>query len=369
VVKDWLISADAHVVEPLEVFGAVAERFARTTPKLVHTEDQGWVLDSGLGWTFQPGRFATAGIDPQTTEYEAQERSGYARDSLTDLRARLRDMDEDGVKGEVLFPTMVGSFLSGRKAGPEVTAALCRSYNDWLLDYCGESRGRLFPLACVPVCNLDVAVAEVERARKLGHVGIVIPCGSAADRPYVDSAYDPLWAAAQAMHLPVAFHAGFGSDRAVKAESFQRHGLRYALRHISAAVTIGDVVNGGVCERFPDIRFVFAEFGTGWIASFLANMDWRQFRTGELRRVGTRFSDSWRRNFLITFEDDAVGIRTRHEIGVDTLMWASDYPHGDSIWPSSRSTVDRIMTDCAPEERHAMTVKNVAALYQLPIAA
>ena len=367
-VNDRLISADAHVVEPLEVFAAVAKRFARTTAKLVHTEDRGWVLDTGLGWTFQPGRFATAGIDPQTAEYATQERSGYARDSLTDLRARLTDMDKDGVEGEVLFPTMLGSFLSGRKVGPEVTAALCRSYNDWLLDYCRESRGRLFPLACVPVCNLDVAVAEAERVKMLGHVGIVVPCGSPEDRPYVDPGYDPLWAAAQAMHLPVAFHAGFGSDRVVKAEPFQRHGLRYSLRHISAAVTISDVINGGVCERFPGIRFVFAEFGTGWIAYFLANMDWRQFRTGELRRTGPRFSDYWRRNFLTTFEDDTIGIRTRYEIGVDALMWASDYPHGDSVWPNSRSTVERIMTDCAPEERHAMTVQNVAALYRLPIA-
>lgn len=366
-VTDRLISADGHVVEPLEVFAPVAERFARTRPKLVHTEDRGWVLDTGLGWTFQPGRFATAGMDPRTAEYEAQERSGYARDSLTDLRARLRDMDQDGIEAEVLFPTMVGSFLSGRKLGPEASMAVCRSYNDWLLDYCSESRGRLIPLACIPVGDVDVAVGEVERAKRLGHVGVVVSCGSPKERPYADPSYDRLWAAAQAARLPVAFHAGFGSAGVLKAAPFERHGLRYSLRHVSAALTMSDLVYGGVCERFPDIRFVFAEFGTGWSAHFFANAERRQHRTGGFDRARARFSEYWHRNFRITFEDDAIGVRTRREIGVETLMWASDYPHGDSVFPNSRRTVDRIMTDCSPAERHAMTAKNVAALYRLPL--
>jgi predicted TIM-barrel fold metal-dependent hydrolase len=209
----------------------------------------------------------------------------------------------------------------------------------------------------------------VERVKKLGHVGIVIPCGSVADRPYVDAAYDALWAAAQEMRLPVVFHAGFGSDQAIKAASFRRHDLRYTLRHVSAAITIADLIDGGVCARFPNIRFVLAEFGTGWIAHFLASMDWRQFRRGDRACNGMRFSDYWCRNFLATFEDDEIGIRTRAGIGCATLMWASDYPHGDSVWPDSRSTVDWIMAECAPEERHAMTVANVVALYRLPIEA
>jgi predicted TIM-barrel fold metal-dependent hydrolase len=362
-----LISADSHVVEPPEVFAPVATRLGRDAPKLVETEDRGWVLDTGLGWKFQPGRFATAGIEPRTPQYEAQERSGYARDSLSGLCARLADMDRDGVNAELLYPSMLGAFLSGRKAGPEVTEALCRSYNDWLADYCSHAPRRLFPLACVPLGRLDAAAAEVERATKLGHVGIVIPCGSTDDRPYFDPAYDAFWATVEATHLPVAFHAGYGSDPIVKAASLQRHDLLYSLRQVSAAIAVSDLIDGGVCERFPKIHFVVAEFGTGWIANFLASKDWRQFRLGDHPRSRMRFSECWRRNFHATFEDDDIGIRTRAEIGVDALMWASDYPHGDSVWPHSESTVDDIMAECAPEERLAMTAKNVVELYRLPL--
>jgi len=364
-----LVSADSHVVEPLEVFAAAAKRLGSDAPKLIHTEDRGWVMDTGLGLTVQPGRFATAGLEPQTRDYEAQERSGYARDSLTDLRARLADLDRDGVEGEVLFPTLVGRFVSRLEHGPEVAEALLRSYNDWLADYCSEAPARLFPLACIQVRDLDAAVAEVERVKKLGHVGIVIPCGSPADRPYADRVYDPLWAAAQALRLPVAFHAGFGPDRGSRAESFQRHGLRYTLQHVDAAITISDLILGGACDRFPEVRFVPTEFETGWIAQFLARMDWRQFRHEDRSRIRMRFSDYWRQNFLTTFEDDDIGIRTRDEIGVESLMWASDYPHGDSVWPNSRSTLDRIMAECTAEERHAMSLKNVVELYGLPIEA
>jgi uncharacterized protein len=151
------------------------------------------VLDTGLGWRFQPGRFATAGIEPRTPQYDAQERSGYARSSLTDVEARLADMDRDGVEAEVLYPSMLGAFLSGRKAGPAITAALCRSYNDWLAENSRAAPRRLLPLACIPLGDLDAAATEIERARKLGHVGVVIPAGTADDRPYSDRAYDVLW--------------------------------------------------------------------------------------------------------------------------------------------------------------------------------
>jgi predicted TIM-barrel fold metal-dependent hydrolase len=195
----------------------------------------------------------------------------------------------------------------------------------------------------------------------------VIPAGTADDRPYSDRAFDVVWAAARDTRSPVAFHAGYGSDRTVQAGALERHDLRYALRHLSAAIVASDLIDGSVCERFHDVRFVFAEFGIGWIASFLGNKDWREFRRGGRSRGAKRFSDEWRRHFRATFEDDAIGIRTRAEIGVEALIWASDYPHGDSVWPDSRTTVDDTLANCTREERHAITAQNAVDLYRLPM--
>lgn len=362
-----LVSADSHVVEPPEVFAPVARRFGGGEAKLVYTEERGWLLDTGLGRRFQPGRFATAGLEPRSPEYTAQERSGYARESLTHVGARLAEMDRDGVRAEILFPTALRGFVARPEYAPDLVDSLLRSYNDWIAAYCQEAPDRLFPLACLQLHDVDAAVSEAERAKKLGHVGIVIPCGSPAHRPYGDPAYDRLWAAARALELPVAFHAGIGPDRSDDAEPVRSRGLRYALQHVDAAIAVSDLILGGACERFPEVRFVPTEFETGWIAHFLARMDWRQYRHADRIRLPLRFSDYWRRNFLATFEDDVAGIRTRGEVGVGSLMWASDYPHGDSVWPDSRETLDRVLGDCKPEERHAMTVGNAARVYRLPI--
>jgi predicted TIM-barrel fold metal-dependent hydrolase len=361
-----LVSADSHVVEPLEVFAAAAKLLG-SEPRLFQTEERGWLLDTGLGVTVQPGRFATAGLKPGSPEYLAQERSGYARDGLRGIPARLADLDRDGVEAEVLFPTLVGRVGLRPEHPPEVVQALLRSYNDWLADYCREAPSRFFGIACIPVGDPGAAVAEMERARKSGHVGILIPCGSPARRPYSDRCWDPLWAAAQALGLPVAFHAGLGPDPSSRADAFRRNGLRYTLQYVDAAIAISDLILGGVCDRFPRVRFAATEFETGWIAHFLARMEWRQLRHPE-GGSGARFSEVWRRHFRATFEDDEIGIRTRGEIGTGSLMWGSDYPHGDSVWPESRSTLDRILAGCSEGERHALTRKNAVDFYSLPVS-
>jgi predicted TIM-barrel fold metal-dependent hydrolase len=332
---------------------------------MVYNEQRGWQLDTGLGRNINVGVFATAGMVPQTEEHDATERKGYAaRASLTDIKARLKDMDSDGVAAEVLYPSAMGGFYAHEDE--EIGKAALASYNDWLAEYVKDSEGRMFGLACVQVRDIDAAVAETERARRLGHAGIVIPSGSPDDRPYTDPAYDALWAKAQDLELPVAFHSGVGGSRAGVAPAFARHGLGYTMLHVGVSVTISDLIMSGVCDRFPDLHFVPAEFETGWIGHFLQRMDWRQFRREDRTKIKLQFSDYWHRNFHATFEDDEIGIRTRDIIGVGSLMWASDYPHGDSVWPKSRETIDRIMAGCAPSEKLAMTAKNVVELYKLP---
>jgi uncharacterized protein len=365
--KQLCISADSHVIEPPEVFAPVARRLRGTEPKMIYTEERGYLLDTGLGRTINVGLFATAGMEPQSEEAKATERGGYeARDCILDIRARLRDMDADGVDAEVLYPSALGGFFAMQEEDLEVAQATLASYNDWIADYVKDSDGRMFPLACIQVRDLEAAVREMSRAKDLGHVGIVIPYGVPDELPYTETAYDKLWAAAEELRLPVTFHSAVGAPRNGMPESFRRHGLGYTLIAVPMAVTISDLIMSGVCERFPEIRFVPTEFETGWIAHFLQRMDWRQFRRGDRTSLPMQFSEYWQRNFRTTFEDDEIGIRTRDIIGVNTLMWASDYPHGDSVWPNSQAVLDRIMAGCSEDECYLMTAKTVVDLYGLP---
>ena len=123
-------------------------------------------------------------------------------------------------------------------------------------------------------------------------------------------------------------------------------------------------------QRYPGLRFVVTEFETGWVGMMLKRLDWGYIRGGGEKVFGLPLmpSEYWRRNFRVTFEDDPLGILTRDFIGTETMMWGSDYPHGDSVFPHSMQVLSEILSDCTPEERYQMTVKNVVQLYKLPFA-
>jgi hypothetical protein len=133
-------------------------------------------------------------------------------------------------------------------------------------------------------------------------------------------------------------------------------------------MTVADLIQSGVLERFPALKFVVTEFETGWIAHLLRRLDWAFVRGGGTRTSSLTMLPSayWRRNFGITFEDDPLGIMTRSFIGTETMLWGNDYPHGDSVFPHSRQVLSEILGECTPEERWQMTVKNVVELYHLP---
>ncbi|MGH2519869.1 MAG: amidohydrolase family protein, partial [Chloroflexota bacterium] len=131
------------------------------------------------------------------------------------------------------------------------------------------------------------------------------------------------------------------------------------------------IIMSGVCERFPGLKFVVTEFETGWVGNLLRRLDHGYRRTGGNSFPGVKLSmlpsDYWHRNFLVTFEDDPIGIRTRDFIGVPNLMWGSDYPHGDSIFPRSQETLDQLFAGLPAADRAAITHGNVSRLYKLRV--
>jgi predicted TIM-barrel fold metal-dependent hydrolase len=133
--------------------------------------------------------------------------------------------------------------------------------------------------------------------------------------------------------------------------------------------TLMHLIAWGVLERFPGLKFVVTEFETGWIGNFLRRVDhiWER-RGGFLagQPLPKRPSFYWYRNFLATFEDDPIGIRTLDFIGVPNLLWGSDYPHGDSIFPNSQQILDELFAGDIAADRTPITAGNVIELYKLP---
>ena len=383
------ISADSHVVEGRDVFTGLAERFGDDAPRIMDVGDQvdaivvparGMkgvsVARMGMAATRlarneplkrKPGRKPDV-AHMQDPELVALFNRGYAgmRKGLVDGAHRFEDQDVDGLAAEFLYPGFFGMFSLENTA---LLVALQKNYNDWLHDYATAANGRLFGLAAIPVQDPEAASVELDRVIKLGFKGGCIPCTSPAERPYFDDAYEPIWARAEAAGFPLSMHVGTNAH--VPKERHVRPWRADAIADYAASQgtvqrTIVEFMCRGVCERHPNLRIVVAEFNAGWIAHWLDRVD--QGMQRERRNMAEPYAgppphEIWRRQFHATLEDDRPALATRHLIGVDNLMWGSDYPHTDSTWPCSREVLDELFVDVDEAAREKITRGNVRALY------
>ena len=361
------ISADSHVVESAEFFKPLQELFGSKAPRIVTVDPaRGPQLDLGNGKLgIGLSGFFMQNVDFTTADPVEMRRLGYdlARPGCYDVKERLKDQEMDGINAEVIYPSVI--FNVYQIENLDIVKATFSLYNDWVADYCKEAPGRLFPLASIQLYDLDEAVRELERCKKLGHVGASIAATAPPDRLYSDPYYDKFWEAAQDLKMPLNWHIFTGAT--------DNHGLPFrqagsALSFAGVMFTVADIIQSGVCERFPKLKFVVTEFEAGWVGIMLKRLDWGYIRAGGEKVSGLPLlpSEYWNRNFCVTFEDDPLGIMTRDFIGTSTMIWGSDYPHGDSVFPHSQQVLSEILSDCTPEERYEMTVKNVVELYNLP---
>ena len=364
-------SCDSHVVEPPEVYAGLAERFGDRAPRVVDEyrgREGKMLLWPQIERALPVGRFGIAGHrldDPETQKRILRGWDGM-NPGVADPVARLTEQDQDSVAGEVMYPSL-NMFTFGVQ-DREVVHAVFRNHNDWMMNYCKGSEERLIPLALIPLPDVDEAIAELQRTAQMGVRGYAIPCTAPADQPYGDPAYEPFWAAAEEVGLPLAMHVFCGADGMGMSLPAHWNGVSsYALGGAAIAWTMETLITSGVCARYPGLTFICGEFETGWIAHWLQRLDHAVYRVRATvsKDMELEASEYWHRQFLATFEDDEIGVRTRDIIGVDNLMWGNDYPHHDSIWPNSMKILDEIMDGVPQTERDQMVWGNVQKLYHI----
>jgi predicted TIM-barrel fold metal-dependent hydrolase len=204
----------------------------------------------------------------------------------------------------------------------------------------------------------------------MGLAGALIPLRPLEHR-YDHPMYEPLWAAAQDLAMPLSLHTGTrrwrpgadGNDPTlvdVVERTNKEHDVRIAL---------AAMVFGGVFERYPRLKVGAVEFEVAWAPYFLARMD-NLYTEQAIGVHGRRFkggavpSDFFRQNVFLSFQEDAVGIQLRALLGVETLLWGSDYPHAESTFPRSRAIVERILQGVPDEEKAQIAGGNTARLYR-----
>ena len=228
----------------------------------------------------------------------------------------------------------------------------------------------MFGLAALPVQRPEGAIAELERVIKLGFKGIVIPSNAPRGHRYCDEEYDPMWAIAEEAGLPVAFHVACMSHAPdwLKASASRDPIVAYAGSPALIHDTMVELMVRGVCTRFPNLKFVLAEFNAGWIAHWLDKVQqgWaREYARDPSSTAPVDVLEIWKRQFFATIEDDTAALGNCELIGEECLLWGSDYPHTDSTWPCSAQVLDEMFENYSAETRDKITRTNVANLYSL----
>jgi predicted TIM-barrel fold metal-dependent hydrolase len=325
-----LLSADSHVFEPTKVWdGLLPASF--------------WP-DGGKGFAEKP-----AGHDPLV---------------------RLVDMDTDTVSAEVLYPSLGLQVFSIEDV--ELHEASCRAYNDWLAEYCAAAPDRLIGIGMIPTFDIDHAVQELERCADANMKGILVWQAPHPDLPFTSTHYDPLWEVAQARNLPVSLHilTGFNYSRdlvAGRSTGLDVYRGSVNLKLATAVDALFDFVVGGTLERFPDLKLIFVENEVGWAPFVLDQFDYyfNRFRNWQEVPITRAPSDIFTSQvFLTYFRDPMVG-RLLSWWGQDNIMWSSDYPHGNTTWPNSRSVVETTLKDTASDVYAKVTAGTAQRLYGL----
>jgi len=303
---------------------------------------------------FAAGKRGDEFQNEENIPWEDRPAAGYA------WHARHDAMVEDGVVGEVLYPTLgMGLY---KVLDPDLKLVQFEIYNEWLADLVRESEGALLGVGMVSVDNPQDVTRQVDRLQSLGLQGIMIP--AASDVPYNDPVFEPMWATAAEACMPVSLHVGTGIDL-LRASGPGAGGINYITMSFDLQQTCQTLIWSGVLQRHPDLRVVFVENGIGWIGQLLERMDdvWDQHRGWMKPRLEKPPSEMFRRQCAATFERDRVGILVREVTGVQPLMWATDFPHAESSWPQSLQTAEESLNGVTPAERELITHGNVEALY------
>jgi predicted TIM-barrel fold metal-dependent hydrolase len=285
---------------------------------------------------------------------------------------RLKALDADGVDAEVLFPNPPGgTFFEFKDAAFELDVV--RAYNGALGEWARAS-DRYLPLAILPYLSDPKIIAqEIEHAASVGHRGINCLGESPKGLPHLtDAHWYPVWSVCQELDIPVHVHgsAGLRAGSSVRKWSGysprQAHSAQTATSAVTPAQVIPQMIFSGLTERFPRLKVVFAEAGIGGLNFVLAACDheWESRRLWN-RGLATRPSEIVRRQMYVNFWFEAEGIKLRHDIGIDNIMWESDFPHVASYYPRSWREIERVLEGVPADDRRKVLYENALRVYRI----
>ena len=376
------ISADSHLEVPPDRWAVrVDKKYRGLAPQRVTlpTGGDGFVVEGGI---YQGGMNLFAGKTPEEFSPIGLKWDEMAGTGGPDQR--IRELDADGIEAEVMFPGVGGvrNMCKGIR-DDDGYVALTRSYNEWLVeDFCSYDPTRLLGVGCIPDRGLEAAMDTLEYCGKAGLKSVELN-GFPAAKSYPSPEDDRFWAAVVEMGMPLTIHVSFSASSArgpvfkyptqppehLRPADYVVRLARYGIRSAQNAVQL---VMGGVFDRFPTLKIYWAEAQLGWIPIYMEQMDniyerhhhWaeRLYGLEPLKRMPSEYI---KEHMYWGFFDDPIGVKMRHEIGVDHILWGGDFPHVESDWPNSGKLLDRLFAGVPADEAQKMAAGNAASFFHL----
>lgn len=341
--KPFIVDMDSHVLEPADLWENYLE--AKYRPRAIHVRTRADGVEQLIvdDQVLLEGRLASLGgvehrADELFARFDIPYREGCPRASY-DTDARIELLDSWGVDAGVVFPTI--GILWDKEDDPELAMAYARAYNNWQWDFAAPALDRIIPIAQIPLYDVDLALAELERCLALGFKGMFLAPEPIGGKRPSHPDFDPLWAALVEADLPICIHLIVRFNRPVNGASALwwdstrepinvvfAFGLGGTLQLIPAVAAL---VCDGLFDRFPRLKVAVVESGAGYASYLMDRLDEKYDRFGALAPIKRRPSEYLRENFWFVMDPSERSIDAQCDLlGEEHFLWGSDYPHIDS---------------------------------------
>ena len=370
-----IISVDDHVIEHPRVWlDRLPSKYQDDAPRIERGEDGNdyWIFEGKKAGNFAINAVAGKdrkdfGMDPRTYD--------DMRSGCHDIHDRIADMDTEGVWAQMNFPNMPG--FAGRVFAaaddPQLGLACVKAYNDWIIDeWCAAYPERQIPLVILPYWDIEETVKEIHRTADKGAKSVAfVELPHRVDLPsWHTDHWNPMLQAVTDRNLPVSIHFGSGGfPPGVSTEGVTTNfTIGISLFALNSANATAELLLSPVFHKFPDLKFVLSEGGIGWVPYMLERIDyvWDRHKWYNDVNREVRPSELWHRNMFAPFIADDAGIYSRHLIGIDNIMFESDYPHSDSNWPHTRTMLRESLAEVPSDECRKIAEDNARRVYNFP---